>query len=174
MSQSHLVIDFPIKGPAERQGATRRAAPVDARSREERRTTSVPCISPVSWSRETRSFSSFRTLTARSTSISSGSWRAPARCLTPSSSTWTTLQPRPWLITLRGSIKWLKRHVREPLDTYFAYEDASVQEIKACARAAGFTGKTSQAPLLTYMSIKSRLQGFALKQAAKSIRRQGL
>ena len=44
------------------------------------------------------------------------------------------------------AVKWLKRHVREPLDTYFAYEDASVQDIKACARAAGFTGNTSQAP----------------------------
>ena len=41
-----------------------------------------------------------------------------------------------------GVVKWLKHHVREPLDTYFAYEDASVQEIKACARAAGFTGNT--------------------------------
>ena len=66
--------------------------------------------------------------------------------------------------------KWLRHHVREPLDTYFAYEDASVQDIKAAARAAGFTGASSQAPLLTYMSIKSRLQGFALKLAARSIR----
>ena len=63
-------------------------------------------------------------------------------------------------------IKWLKRHVREPLDTYFAYEDASVQDIKACARAAGFTGNTSQGTLLTYMSFKSRLQGFVLKLVA--------
>ncbi len=31
------------------------------------------------------------------------------------------------------------------------------------ARAAGFTGNTSQAPLLTYMSFKSRVQGFGLK-----------
>ena len=72
------------------------------------------------------------------------------------------------------AIKWLKRHVREPLDTYFAYGDASVQEIKACARAASFTGNTSQAPLLTYMSIKSRLQGFALKLAARSYCRRFL
>ena len=43
-------------------------------------------------------------------------------------------------------IKWLKRHVREPIDTYFAYEDATVQDIKAAARAAGFTGKTLQSP----------------------------
>jgi len=64
-------------------------------------------------------------------------------------------------------IKWLKRHMREPLDTYFAYEDATVQEIKACAAAAGFTGSTSQGALLTYMSIKSRFQAFALKLVAK-------
>ncbi len=67
-------------------------------------------------------------------------------------------------------IKWLKHHVREPVFTYFAYEDASVQDIKAAASAAGFTGNIAQSPLLTYMSIKSRLQGFALKLAARSIK----
>ena len=66
-------------------------------------------------------------------------------------------------------VKWLKHHVREPLDTYFAYEDATVQDIKASARAAGFTAIPSS-PLLTYMTIKSRLQGFALKLAARSIK----
>ena len=66
-------------------------------------------------------------------------------------------------------IKWLKRHVREPLDTYFAYPDASVQEIKACARAAGFTGSASQGALLTYMAFKSRLQAFAVKLVAGAL-----
>ncbi len=47
--------------------------------------------------------------------------------------------------------------------TYFAYEDASVQDIKESARAAGFTGNTSQGTLLTYMSFKSRLRGSAMK-----------
>ena len=70
-------------------------------------------------------------------------------------------------------VKWLKHHVGEPIDTYFAYEDASVQEIKAAASAASFTGATTQAPLLTYMSIKSLLQGFALKLAARSIKDKG-
>ncbi len=60
-------------------------------------------------------------------------------------------------------IKWLKHHCHDPLDTYSAYEDASVQDIQACARAAGFTGNTSQSPLLIYMSIKSRVQAFVLK-----------
>ncbi len=66
-------------------------------------------------------------------------------------------------------IKWLKRHVREPLDTYFAYDDASVQDVKASARAAGFMGGTSQSPLLTYMSFKSRLQAFAVTLLAGAI-----
>ena len=52
-------------------------------------------------------------------------------------------------------VKWLKHHVREPLDTYFAYEDASVQDIKASARAADFTGETEQHTLLTYMTINA-------------------
>ncbi len=70
----------------------------------------------------------------------------------------------------QGVIKWLKHHVREPLDSYFAYEDASVQDVKASARAAGFTGNTSQGPLLTYMSIKSRLEAFSLKLVGRRIR----
>ncbi len=73
----------------------------------------------------------------------------------------------------QGVIKWMKHHVREPLDVFFSYENASVQDIKAAANAAGFTGNTSQSCLLTYMSIKSRLQGFALKLAARSIGEKG-
>ncbi len=66
-------------------------------------------------------------------------------------------------------IKWLKRHVREPIDTYFAYEDVSAQDIKACVREAGFTGSTSQGALLTYWTFKSRLQAFALKLVAGAL-----
>ena len=66
-------------------------------------------------------------------------------------------------------VKWLKRHVREPLDTYFAYADASVQDIKAAARAAGFTGTTSQGALLTYWTFKSRSKSFTTKIYAKAV-----
>ena len=66
-------------------------------------------------------------------------------------------------------IKWLRRHIREPIDTYFANDDASVQDIKAAARAAGFTGTTSQSPLLTYMAFQSRLQAFAVKVVGKAV-----
>jgi hypothetical protein len=66
-------------------------------------------------------------------------------------------------------IKWLKRHIREPIHTYFSYDDASVQDIKAAAREAGFTGNTPQNTLLTYMSFKSRIQGFVLKLVGKAL-----
>ena len=69
----------------------------------------------------------------------------------------------------QGVSKWLKRHVREPLDTYFAYEDASVQDVKEAARAAGFTGNSSQGALLTYMAFKSRVQAFAVKLLAGAL-----
>jgi len=65
--------------------------------------------------------------------------------------------------------KWLNRHIKEPIHTYFSYEDASVQDIKAAARAAGFTGITPQNTLLTYMSFKSRLQGFVLKLVGNAL-----
>ena len=39
--------------------------------------------------------------------------------------------PTPVASDPRRVVKWLRHHVREPLDTYFAYEDASVQDIKA-------------------------------------------
>jgi len=67
------------------------------------------------------------------------------------------------------AITWLKDHVREPTETYFGYEDASVQDIKACARAAGFTGNTSQGTLLTYMTIKPE-EGAALLEETVAIR----
>ena len=54
-------------------------------------------------------------------------------------------------------IKWLKRQVREPIDAYSAYQDSSVQDIKAAASATGFTDNTSQSCLLTFMTFKSRV-----------------
>ena len=56
------------------------------------------------------------------------------------------------------------------LDREGAPHIESVQDIKACVRAANFTGATEQHTLLTYMTMKSRVQGFALRLAARSIR----
>ena len=68
-----------------------------------------------------------------------------------------------------GVAKWLKRHIREPIDTYFAYENATVQDIKASAREAGFAGNASQGYLLTYWTFKSSLRAFALKLVAGAL-----
>ena len=69
----------------------------------------------------------------------------------------------------QGVAKWLNRHIREPIDTYFAYEDATVQDIKASAREAGVAGNTSQGYLLTYWTFKSSLRAFALKLVAGAL-----
>ena len=69
--------------------------------------------------------------------------------------------------------KWLKHHVHKGLDTFFAYEDASVEDIKACARAAGFEGNTVQSPLLIYMSIKSLVHAFAMNLVKARVGKKG-
>ena len=46
------------------------------------------------------------------------------------------------------------------------------KNIKACTRAAGFTGNTSQAPLLTYMAFKSRVQGLVSKAVGPAMLRE--
>ena len=101
MSQSHLVVDFPIKGPAIAKALPEELPPLMpdlARAQDD--------LGTVHFSRfiveGDEKLSSFRTLTARSTSMSSGSWSVPARCSTPSSNTWTTLRPRPWLDNRRA------------------------------------------------------------------------
>ena len=67
-------------------------------------------------------------------------------------------------------VKWLKRHVREPLDTYFAYGDASVQDIKASARAAGFTGTSVAEPLAHVHGFQvSVCRPFAVKLVAGAL-----
>jgi hypothetical protein len=47
---------------------------------------------------------------------------------------------------------------------YSAYDSNSVQDIKSCARAAGFTGSSEQHPLLLSLPITSSLKAFALEE----------
>lgn len=65
--------------------------------------------------------------------------------------------------------KWLRQHNHEPIAPYSAFEEASVQDIKAAARTAGFTGHTQQNTFLTYMSAKSGPEALALKQASSAL-----
>ena len=169
MSQSHLVIDFPIKAPANAKALAEELPPL------------MPAFASVQDDLGTVHFSRFMVEGVEKllflSDIDGETDEHIERLVESADSVFDAIfehvddpPATPVANDPQRVVKWLKHHVREPAYTYFAYEDASVQDIKECARATGFTGDTSQAPLLTYMSIKSRLQGFALKLAARSIR----
>ena len=61
-------------------------------------------------------------------------------------------------------VLWTKQHNTRPLFAYSAYVGNSVQDIKSCARAAGFTGNSEQHPLLLSLPIKSSLKAFVLEE----------
>ena len=162
MTQDHLVIDFPIRGPPNAKALTDELPPL------------MPDLARVQDDLGTVHFSRFMVegdekLLFLSDIDGEGAQHverlvdSAGPVLTPSSSMWIDPPATPVADNREEVVRWLRDHVRAPLDMYFAYGDASVQDIKACAREAGFTGNTLQSPLLTYMTIKSRLQGVALK-----------
>ena len=168
MSQSHLTIDFPIKGPANAKALTEELPPL------------MPDFAKTQDQLGTVHFSRFMVKGDEKllflSDIDGEVDQHIERLVESAGPVFDAILKHvddPPATPVAGNpqrvIKWLKRHVREPLDTYFAYEDASVQDIKACARAAGLTGNTSQSPLLTYMTFKSRLQGFVMKLVAKAL-----
>ena len=147
MSQSHLVIDFPIKAPANAKALTDELPPLMPDLATRCRTTSAPCTSRVSWSRETRSFSSSPISTATAHSILSGWWSVLARCSTPSSSTWTTLPPA------RVATVRMRRQVAEGPRPRACSTRTSRTRTRRCRTSrrahvtAGFTGNTAQSSL---------------------------
>jgi hypothetical protein len=168
MSQSHLTVDFPIKSPASAKALTEELPPL------------MPDFAKTQDSLGTVHFSRFMVKGDEKLLFLSdidGEVDTHIERLVESAGPMFDAifkhvedpPATPVARNLGAVIKWLKRHIREPLDTYFAYEDASVQDIKAAARAAGFTGNTSQGYLLTYMAFKSRLQAFAVKLVAKAL-----
>ena len=166
--QSHLTIDFPIKGPA------------NAKALREELPTLMPDFAKLQDDLGTVHFSRFMIKGDEKLLFLSdidGEVDAHIERLVASASPLfdailkhvDDAPATPVASDPQRLIKWLKKHVRDPLDTYFAYPDASVQDVKALARAAGFKGNTSQAPLLTFMPIKSRLQAFGLKLVAGAL-----
>jgi hypothetical protein len=85
--------------------------------------------------------------------------------------------PMPVAGNSEAFIKWMKHHNIHPSIVYSACENSSVLDIKACARAANFTGSCQQHPLLVSLPIKSSLKAFTLEQlvlrAAKGKMDQG-
>ena len=100
MSQSHLMIDFPIRGPANAKALTEELPPL------------MPDLAKVQDDLGTVHFSRFMVegdekllflsdIDGKVRSMLSGWWRVPARCLTPFLTTWMTLRRRRWIVTVR-------------------------------------------------------------------------
>ena len=168
MSQSHLTIDFPIKAPARAKALTEELPPL------------MPDLAKTQDNLGTVHFSRFMVKGDQKllflSDIDGEIDDHIERLVQNAGPVFETIfkhvedpPATPVASNPQRVIKWLRHHIREPLDTYFAYDDASVQDIKAAARAAGFTGNTPQSTLLTYMSFRSRLQGFVLKLVARAL-----
>ena len=168
MSQSHLLVDFPIKGPA-----SAKALPGELPAL-------MPDLAAAQDDLGTVHFSRFMVEGDEKllflSDIDGETDQHIERLVEKAGPVFDAIfthvdnpPPTPVADDPESATRWLRRHVREPLDTYFAYGDASVQDIKECARAAGFTGNTSQGTLLTYMSFKSRVQSFAVKLVAGAL-----
>ena len=162
MSQSHLVIDFPIKGPANAKALAEELPPL------------MPEFANAQDDLGTVHFSRFMIKGDEKllflSDIDGENDQHIERLVESAGPVFDAIfqhvddaPATPVANDPQKVIEWLKDHVREPLDTYFAYEDASVQDIKECARVAGFEGNTLQSPLLIYLSLRSHLPGFALK-----------
>ena len=168
MSQSHLVIDFPIKGPAIAKALPGELLPL------------MPDLATAQDDLGTVHFSRFMVVGDEKllflSDIDGETDEHIERLVERAGPVFDAIftyvdnpPAAPVADNPEGVTKWLKRHVREPLDAYFAYGDATVQDIKAGARAADFTGNTSQGTLLTYMAFKSRVQAFAVKLVAGAL-----
>ena len=168
MGQSHLLVDFPIKGPAIAKALPGELPPL------------MPDLATAQDDLGTVHFSRFMVEGDEKllflSDIDGETDQHIERLVDSAGPVFDAIftyvdnpPPTPVADNPERAAKWLKRHVREPLDTYFAYEDASVQDIKACARAAGFTGNTTQGTLLTYIAFKSRVQAFGVKLVAGAL-----
>ena len=171
MSQSHITIDFPIKSPASAKALTEELPPL------------MPDFAKTQDDLGTVHFSRFMVKGDQKLLFLSdidGEIDDHIKRLVESAAPVLDFifkhvedpPATPVSSNPEGVVRWLKRHIKEPINTYFAL-DASVPEIKAAARAAGFTGNTSQSTLLTYMAFKSRLQGFAMKVVGSILKEKG-
>jgi hypothetical protein len=167
--QSHLVIDFPIKAPENAKALTEKLSPL------------MPDLAKVQDDLGTVHYSSLwvegdEKLLFLSDIDGEGAQHIE-RLVESAGPVFDAifgevLDP-PVAGNREDAVRWLGDHVRPPLSMYFAYEDASVQDVKACAREAGYTGSTLQTPLLTYMTLKESLQDIASKVDVADLAERG-
>ena len=114
MSQSHLVIDFPIKDPADAKALTEELSPLmpDLEKVQDYLGTVHYSSLMVEGDEKLLFLSDIDGRGRRSTS--NGSWSILAHCSTPSSNTWTTLRSAG---NRADAVKWLKRSRPSTLST---------------------------------------------------------
>ena len=169
MSQSHLVIDFPIKGPANAKALPEALSPL------------MPDLATAQDRLGTVHFSRFMV-------------KGDEKLLFLSDIDGEVDQHLERLVESAGPVfDTIFKHVDDPPATPAAGNPQSGHQMAeaSCprasryvlsltrtlrfrtsrkrARAAGVTGKTSQAPLLTYMAFESRVQGFVMKLVGKAL-----
>ena len=160
MSQSHLAIDFPIKTPADAKALTQELPPLMAEFAK-----AQDKLGTVHFSR----FMIEGGETLLFLSIVDGDVDNHLNQLVESArpvfdTIFKHVQGPPAANDFQAIITWLKQHNHKPMLPYGAFEDASVQDIKAAAGAAGFTGNTRQNTWLIYAPVKSSQHALALKE----------
>ena len=129
MTQDHLVIDFPIRGPANAKALAEELPPL------------MPDLAKVQDDRGTVHFSRFMVEGDEKllflSDIDGERAQHIERLVDSAGPLFDAILEHvvdppatPVDGNREGVVKWLSQHVRVPLDMYFAYEDASVQEIK--------------------------------------------
>jgi hypothetical protein len=71
--------------------------------------------------------------------------------------------PTPVADHIDAFVEWTAEHLLDAVNLYTAYPDATVQEIKALASAAGVTAVAEQRPFLVILPLKSRLAFIEVK-----------
>ena len=145
MTQDHLMIDFPIRGPANAKALTEELPPL------------MPDLAKVQDDLGTVHFSRFMVEGDEKllflSDIDGEGAEHVERLVEHTGSVFDAIfehvddpPPTPVDDHREEVVTWLMHHVRQPEDMYFAYEDASVQEIKECVRQASFTGILCRVP----------------------------
>ncbi len=172
MIQSHLAIDFPIKSPADAKALTEELPPL------------MPDFAKAQDNLGSVHYSRFMVRGDEKllflTDIDGEVEKHIERIAETAGPVFDTIfkhveEPpaTPMASNSAAVIKWLKQHRRQALVLYSAFPDASVQDIKGAARAAGFTGHTQQSSWLLYMTAKSGTEALALKQASGALQQKG-
>jgi hypothetical protein len=161
-NQSHLTIEFPIKSPADARVLSAELPPL------------MPAFAKAQDTLGSVHYSRFLAMNDKTllflADIDGDEAELSAALAKSAGQVFDTIfkhaeepPPTPVANNPAAFIRWVKHHSLSPSIVYSACGNSSVQEIQACARAAGFTGGCEQHPLLVSLPLKSSLKAFVLE-----------